>query len=274
MSTVFISGNNGFIGSYLMGALGRENLPVKKLDIRNEETLRGILSKVTSLDSYIHLGEAANVKQAVNPDERNFILLNEVFHNRFIYASSALVYGTKSRIPHHASERCSPYDAYTEFKIRREKIVMSNGGIVLRISNVYGPLAKNGVISNLMNCVLRRQPFDFAKGNSIRDYLFIRDLVEAFVIVLKFIRSGQPIREQVYNVGSGISTNTSHLIETLENLSGLSVLGGSFTGLAAKDVIRLDVAKTKIDFDWQARTSVFQGLKETWTHFLRNRNLD
>lgn len=264
MNTIYISGFTGFIGSHLIHSLKEEGFRVRGIDIRNKEAYRNVLPLITTTDFYVHLGEPSSIQCELKANSPEFIALVEAFRDKFVYVSSALVYGTQTEKPHKIQDPCLPNSAYTRLKVKREAIVRDYGGSVIRLSNVYGPGLKKGLISTVFDCLIHGKEFDFARGNSIRDYIFIDDVVQAFRNVLMLMLDKTETSQFIHNVGSGKGTETSQLIQVIESITGLRLLGGGFGGSAITDVNRLEVKRTRSKLNWQSRTSLKQGLEVTW----------
>ena len=69
-------------------------------------------------------------------------LLNLQNGKKIIYLSSSLLYEQCTN-KLNINSNIVVNDLYTKIKERNEKQVLDNGGMILRLSNVYGPNMKN-----------------------------------------------------------------------------------------------------------------------------------
>ena len=98
------------------------------------------LLRQTNLTDYIE----NNVKRL------KFILSNT--RSKLIYASSVAIYGDLSVIPHSPSDELNIINTYSKSKFECEKLVLQAGGVVARLSNIYGPgmSKKKNIISDIL----------------------------------------------------------------------------------------------------------------------------
>ena len=127
---------------------------------------------------------------------------------KLIYASSGgAIYGNAKAMPIRESASAEPISPYGKNKLAAEKVLLSRDGnmktVVLRYANVYGPgqdaLNNNGVITIFSNNMLRgNQSFIYGDGRQTRDFIHVRDVVNANLVVLK------PRVRGIFNIGTGI----------------------------------------------------------------------
>ena len=129
-----------------------------------------------------------------------------------VFASTATVIGFSEKIP--VREDCyeAPITVYDIHKLTSEKYLAHytlSGSVrscSLRLANVYGPgldrgSSDRGVINKLMRLALRGNPLTvYGEGKSIRDYVYIDDVAEAFLAAAAY--SGNTTGHS-YFIGSG-----------------------------------------------------------------------
>jgi len=259
---VFVSGGAGFIGSHLTERLlarghavlvydnlstGKwENLPVTRGDL---EFIQGDIrnaSLVTELmqgmDAAVHLAAVASVQASIDDPvtthQTNFdgtvnMLQAARQHgiNRFLYASSAAVYGDTAEVPVSEDAIPSPLSPYAADKLAGEECLLdyfNRFGIAatsFRFFNIYGPRQDpsspySGVISIFVDRLMRDQPVTvFGDGEQTRDFVYVSDLVDLLVEALDESRGAGG----VFNVGSGTRHSLLELLDHLEKLSGKKV---------------------------------------------------
>jgi UDP-glucose 4-epimerase len=132
-----------------------------------------------------------------------------------VFASTATVYGLTERLPVDEDAECRPITVYDQHKLRAEELLQraSNEGRVaaasLRMANVYGPspgrsvASDRGVLNAMAARALRGDGLEiFGDGQYVRDYVYLDDVVGAFLSVGAY----PELRGQSFNVGSGTGT--------------------------------------------------------------------
>src|SRR5438552_8704661 len=136
-----------------------------------------------------------------------------------VYASSAAVYGDCEDLPLRESTPARPRSAYgadkygCELHARVASEVCGIPTIGLRLFNVYGPRQDpaspySGVISIFCDRLRRGLPINvFGNGLQTRDFVFVSDVFNAFLVSMDQIESGS----SVFNVCTGKSTSVLEL---------------------------------------------------------------
>ena len=258
---VFITGGAGFIGSHLIERLlaagntvrvldnlstgKRENLPTHPQlefvlgDIRDRDL---VSESARGMDVIVHLAAVASVQASVDDPtgthETNFdgtLHLLEAARKekirRFLYASSAAVYGDNTRIPLTEEETPNPLSPYAadklagEYYLRFYHAKFGIGTTAFRFFNIFGPRQDpsspySGVISIFIERVSRGEPVTlFGDGRQTRDFVYVGDLAGLLVRALTLPETvGQTI-----NVGRGLQCSLLELLEALEKLIGKPV---------------------------------------------------
>ena len=258
---VLITGGAGFIGSHLAEHLlaagnsvrvldnlstgKRENLPAHPQlefvqgDIRDK---RLVSESAHGVDAIVHLAAVASVQASVDDPtgthETNFdgtLYLLEAARKenirRFLYASSAAVYGDNTRLPLVEEEILNPLSPYAADKLAGEyylRFYHAKFGIettAFRFFNIFGPRQDpsspySGVISIFIERVSRGEPVTvFGDGRQTRDFVYVGDLVKLLAQAL----SGTQTAGQVINVGRGKQCSLLELLAVLEKLTGKPV---------------------------------------------------
>ena len=156
---------------------------------------------------------------------------------RFVYASSAAVYGSDPEIPKRESMQRhypSPYalskgvdEDYATLWAYKEELGHGMTCIGLRYFNVYGPRQDpkspySGAISIFADRVSNSQDITiFGDGLQTRDFVFVADVVRANLLSgLLSLESGE---SRVYNVGTGKSVTLLELLGIIEKIIGKKV---------------------------------------------------
>ena len=133
----------------------------------------------------------------------------------------------------------------------------------LRFGNVYGPRqnphGEAGVVAIFAQRLLRGEPVTInGEGTQTRDYVFVGDVVRAFVAALAADGSG------VFNVGTGVETDVNALFRHINTHTGAGAEeahGPAKPGEQERSV--LDISHTRDSLDWTPEVDVATGLERT-----------
>lgn len=187
---------------------------------------------------------------------------------RVLYASTMSVYGDGYAGPVREDAALSPKSFYAVGKRASEgylKIFAAEGisATALRLFNVYGPgqnmkNLRQGMVSIYLAQALADHRI-VVKGSldRFRDFVFIDDVVEAFIASLHSAADGC----RVYNVGTGIKTSVAQVIESIQAALpfdvAIAVAGatpGDLHGVVA------DASAIRRELGWTSRVMFAQGL--------------
>jgi UDP-glucose 4-epimerase len=154
--------------------------------------------------------------------------------NTFVFAGSAAEYGTDARLPlreSYATATTQHLSPYGESKFLASTAVAKSiqpCGIALRCFNIYGPRQDpsspySGVISRFMECGCAGRALTvFGDGQQTRDFIYVADVVEAYVYAagLTAPSNPKPVTAGVYNVATGEQTSVLELATIIRDLTG------------------------------------------------------
>jgi UDP-glucose 4-epimerase len=138
--------------------------------------------------------------------------------------------------------------------------------VSLRLGNVYGPRqdphGEAGVVAIFCNRLLAGEPVTiFGDGRQTRDYVFVEDVVDAFVAGG---RHPDAAGARV-NIGTGVETSVLELYDALREVSGR---GGEpeFAPARPGELARiaLDSAEAGRVLGWRPGVGLADGLARTW----------
>jgi UDP-glucose 4-epimerase len=258
-SRFLVTGGCGFIGSHLadrLVALGRhvrilDDLSTGRLgnapaaaelvigDVADEPTVRRALHEV---DGCFHLAAAASVvrcnAQPLATNRTNLAGTLNVLTAAakravpVVYASSAAVYGANPAVPLVETSATQPLSVYAADKLACELHAGATSHLYgvptvgLRLFNVYGPRQDPsspycGVISIFASRIRNRQELlVFGDGKQTRDFIFVDDVVAAFIAAMAERQPGA----STCNVCTGKGTTILALAELLAELAGAPAL--------------------------------------------------
>jgi UDP-glucose 4-epimerase len=195
---------------------------------------------------------------------------------RFILASTGgAVYGEGAgrRLPLDEQAECRPDAPYGQSKYAAEGYLSLYGrlyglsAIALRLGNVYGsrqdPLGEAGVVAIFCGALLGGgTPRVFGDGHQTRDYVYVGDVVEAF------LAGAESEAEGTYNVGTGVETSVLELGRLLAGACDRAFdpqMGPPRPGEVQR--IAIDSALAASELGWRPRTTLEQGLRSTAASF-------
>ena len=152
---------------------------------------------------------------------------------RFLFASTGgAVYGDTESIPTPETYQAAPVSPYGTAKLSVEHYLHcfhEMYGIsyaALRLTNVYGPRqdphGEAGVVAIFARALLSgKTPTINGEGKQTRDYVYVGDVVDAFVAALGSDVSGR------FNVGTTVETDVNQLYEVIAGAVGITAPVGA-----------------------------------------------
>lgn len=276
---VGITGAGGFIGTHLIRAVAAAGHDVQAFVRRTPPTLAvphramdltspgDLEPAIRGLDALIHaaayvpssyrdpaearacfevnvLGTLALLQTAERVGLRKFVFLSA----GNIYRFSRVPVGEdgaiepSARAPYYlASKACA--DLFAE-QFRREKRLPV---VTLRPSAVYGPGLRRGLIPGVLEKLARSERVKIVEGGEYRsDMVSVSDVASATVAALE-----RPV-EGPFNIGSGTTTSSGEVAETLARMIGVSLAlvevaqgDGDVPGFAP---LAIDRARRELDY--------------------------
>lgn len=252
--------------------------------------LKRIAGEHPDLDVCFHLAAIVSVPYSVDHEEETMrvnweattSLLGEaeaMGWSRFVFAGSAAEYGEDDRLPlletyvTSQTRHLSPYGTAKHLSSRR--VSSSPIGVALRCFNIYGPRQDptspySGVISRFIDFALARRPLTiFGDGQQTRDFIYVSDVVGAYLAAAGLGDYQKSLPCGVYNAGTGISVSILELADTIRSLTENSQ-PHRFMPERAGDIRHslASVAALRNSSPWKPRVSLRDGLRETIEHVL------
>jgi UDP-glucose 4-epimerase len=206
-----------------------------------------------SYDALVNVGGTAAVLEAAR----------ETGTRRVVLASTAAVYGDPRALPIAEDAAIAPLSPYggskaaAESYLRLYSRLYGISTLALRMANVYGPgqdpHGEAGVVAIFCGAAASgEQVRRFGDGGQTRDFVFVADVVEAFLAAADSSVDG------AVNVSTGRETS----LRELEAELGVSV---HVEPERLGDIRRscLDPGRAMTAFGWHARTSLREGLRIT-----------
>jgi len=192
----------------------------------------------------------------------------------FVFAGSAAEYGDDQRLPlkeEYATEETRHLSAYGRSKyLASREVASSRCGIALRFFNIYGPRQDpsspySGVITRFVTMALAQRPLTiFGDGLQTRDFIYVSDVVEAYLSAAKLCDTPTGMGKRLYNVGTGKSTSVLEVAENINDLvanQAKPVFGQERPGDIRFSAGSVDAFLR--DTAWRPRVSLREGLRNT-----------
>lgn len=305
---VLVTGGLGFIGSHVVDLLieqGREVAVIDNLncgdrnnanekatyyetDIRDQKELKRVFEKENPT-YVIHLAAQSNVPDSIKDPladgatnilgTLNLIdLAREWKVKKFVYSSSAAVYGNPSYLPITEEHPIQPLSFYGLSKYTPEQYLRLYHELyglsytALRYANVYGPRqvahGEGGVVAIFIDRLLQKEPiFIQGDGNQTRDFIYVRDVARANLLSLEKEESA------VIHVSTGLQTSINQLVTHLEKHLRRAIQP-EYTAPREGDIYHsyMDNSKMQTYLGWKPQFSLDEGLAETLQYEMNKRN--
>lgn len=278
MNKIGLYGGSGFVGTQFQSMIEKQsnfnNSQINMIPHRgSSEEIKIALEKLdassnsNTTTSILYLAENNEITKADklssdyienNVKRLKFILSNT--KSKLIYASSVVIYGDLSEIPHSPSDKLNIINTYSKSKFECEKLVLQAGGVVARLSNIYGPgMSKKNIISDILEQIKVKgiDSINIIDGSPVRDMIHISDVTSCLLSMTKIQKKG------IYNVATGTSISMKDLalmILKVANFKKYKIVALKHN--KTPSCISLDISNTKKTFAWSPSISLQDGLKE------------
>ncbi len=267
---VLVTGGAGYIGSHIVKTLGEKGYDIIvidnlsygnewavlygkliKGDLADKEFLENIFKK-EGVEAVIHMAAFILVDESIREPlkyyRNNFVnglnlieMCIQYNVSKFIFSSTAAVYGIPDSIPIKEDSPLKPINPYGASKIMVEqalKDIASSSNlkyISLRYFNVAGadPLVRIGqarknathlITVSLRTALGKKSHLDIygtdyptPDGTCIRDYIHVDDLADAHVLSLEYLSSNK--ESKIYNCGYGHGYSVKEVIDQVKKVT-------------------------------------------------------
>lgn len=294
---ILVTGGAGFIGSHLGDALlslGKEVVVFDNLSTGSEENVasgatlaRGdvrnpgqIAEAARGSDLIFHLAANANGTVSVNDPRLDFEtnalgtfnVLDAAVQagaKKFVYISSASVYGTPQRFPMGEDHPTKPFIPYGASKLAGEiccRSFFQTYGLPLVIGRpfcVYGPREHPKLalveVSRYLRWHLNGKPIQIVGDldRKTRDFVHVSDVVQGLLLIADQASAGE-----VFNLGSGEEMTMRELTDVISSVTGCLAVVDAIAEIT-EDTYRLvgDISKIRA-LGYTPRVSLAEGVRQ------------
>jgi UDP-glucose 4-epimerase len=185
-------------------------------------------------------------------------------------SSGGSIYGEPEHLPVSERVGVDPHSPYAASKVCGEiylgtyRHLYGLESTALALSNVYGPRqdphGEAGVVAIFCDALLDGgQGKIFGDGSAVRDYVYVDDVVDAFVRA-----SGDAGNSRRFNIGTGVGTSVRELHTAIASAAGVSddpVFADARLG--ELQAITLDVSSARHGIGWEPFTALDEGVART-----------
>jgi UDP-glucose 4-epimerase len=245
-------------------------------DTITDYTLIDILMEKWNIDTVVHLAAQPSLQTSIEDPKHdanvNLIgTLNLIKASlkygvrRFVFASTSAVYEEKFGGVYLENDNVCPVCPYGISKAAAERYIAISGlsYAVLRLGNVYGPkqkpLGENQLIPRALSHIYQGSQFYIhGDGTQSRDFIYVDDVVNAFVAAIESEYSG------IFNIANGESIEVNEILSILKGITKFDkpFIHGDPKPGELHSVKLLNFPARRI-LKWEPKVSLYDGLKKT-----------
>jgi UDP-glucose 4-epimerase len=315
---VLVTGGAGYIGSHTVGLLrarGDQVVVLDSLELGHRESLAGVdvplvvgntrdedlvraVLRDHKLEAVIHFAAYKAVGESVSQPGKYFdnnvhgtLRLLEAMRaegvRRFVFSSTAAVYGNPRTLPVAEDAVLAPENPYGESKLMVEKMLpwydqafglravalryFNAAGAVFDGSNGEDPRYAQNLIPRVMLAATGRAPsikvfgsdYPTADGTCLRDYIHVLDLAQAHLAALDFLVAKD--RSDIFNLGTGKAASVKEVLTAARQAAGRDI-PTEYVDRRAGDPVSVwaDNSKARQNLGWTPRYGLEEIIATAW----------
>lgn len=297
---IVVTGGAGFLGKPLCRALAKEGHLIKIIDVKENPEFPTVLadiqdksrmlSELQDTDVVFHLAALIESGESVKFPQKfidvnitgSLNILEAMRQNgvkKFIFSSSAAVYGEPIRVPILEDDRTIPINPYGMTKLAMEALLSSYvssfgiTGIALRYFNLYGPQEHHEPETHAIPRFIK-QIYDskevtvWGKGQHKRDFIHVADVVDAHINALELSYS-DPDKFHYMNLSTQQPCSVLEVIQLIERAVGKKARIKHFPERPGDPLLLYaDASKARQQLNWESKITLQKGIQETVEYFL------
>jgi GDP-mannose 4,6-dehydratase len=199
---------------------------------------------------------------------------------KLVAASTAEVYGLQGKEPLKEALALRPTSPYAVSKAAADLYLQmmfhtyNLNGSVIRPTNSYGrKFDTSFIIEYLVTQMLRGEEVYVGAPDSVRDYMYVDDHVNAYLLVIKSAKA----TGQVYNAGTGVGISNRKLAEMIAERIGYNrkrIKFGQYPpgypyrpSISDQPSIVLDATKIRKALNWSPKIQLSEGINKVISYF-------
>ena len=304
LKKLLIIGGTGFIGRHLVLAAVHKGYKTTVLSLHNVEstnridgvdylisdvvnynllkkTLSGkVFTHVVNLGGYInHARFKDGGRQILDAHFLGLQNLVELLDwnalKMFVQIGSSDEYGD-APAPQGENIREKPISSYSLGKLAASQMLQmlhrteDFPAVILRLFLVYGPgQDSQRFIPQIINGCLNKETFATSHGQQLRDFCYIDDVIKGIILALDNNKSCG----EIINIASGKKVKIHSVIEEIVKIigSGIPKYGEVAYRKGENMSLYANVTKARELLNWQADTSLSEGITKTIEYYEKNR---
>jgi GDP-mannose 4,6-dehydratase len=295
--------DNGYEVYGVVRRVANRNLEVIKKIIKDITLVTGDITDFVSIrnalktvnpDIIVHLAALTPVRDSFERpfeyEQANLLGTMNVAHavlelpdpqtRKLVAASTAEVYGLQGKVPLKESLPLKPTSPYAVSKAAADLYLQMMfhtydlNGTIMRPANTYGRKSDTSfIVEYLVTQMLKGEKVYIGAPDSIRDYMYVDDHVNAYTLASK----NDKAKGQVYNVGTGVGISNKELAEMIAQKIGFDkkrITFGSYPPgypyrppISDQPSIVLNSAKIKKELNWAPKVSLSEGIDKAISYF-------
>ena len=324
---ILVTGGAGYIGSHVNKELHKEGFDTVVLDnlinghsyavkwgdfqkgeLSDIEFIRSVFNKF-DIEGVMHFAAFTSVGDSVKYPAKYFKnnykntlnllkVMGENNVNKFIFSSTAAVYGIPKNIPIKEEHELNPINPYgksklmVELALEKESKSSSNDFkySALRYFNASGadpeceigedhnpethliPLVLDVALGKRDKINIFGNDYNTPDGTCIRDYIHVNDLAQAHIKAFKSLYNENSI-EKVYNLGNGNGFSVKEVIDVCEKVTGFEIKKEVVDRREGDpDILIADSKKAFDVLGWTPKFSDLEKIVETSWNWHKNRD--
>ena len=241
---ILILGSEGFVGHNLVEGLSKNHeifcadmittsahSNYTKFDVTDSSSVLNTIKDVDVVIDLVAHSLVSSIEGPAKNAEVNIIgllnILDACIQNKIkkiIFTSASSLIGEPQTPRVSESHLATPKTAYGVSKLASEHYLRlyhelyGLNYVIFRFFNIYGPYQKNGLIPSLFFRISQKQPLTvFGKGDQIRDYVFIQDIIPFF----EKAATTNIGDNKIFNMGTGKGNSILDVIDVMSERMGI-----------------------------------------------------